>query len=129
MSRRTITTREELDRLAARTTLALASATGPEDPVAPPEGMDRPGQAPLGPARSVWTIPPPSQGATYTARDVAALAGVAEATVRGWIARGVRVGGQCVRLASLRAPRGRIAPSALCEFLALANGCDVVLGR
>ena len=100
-------------------------------------------------AGSPWLIPPPEEGLTYSIAEVAALLDCAYGTVKRWIARGVHVGrgqlvsglrsrsdcfggvgaGRVVKLLSLRAPRGRITPAALCAFLEAVNGCEVAVQR
>lgn len=75
----------------------------------------------------MWQIPPPAEGATYSAADVARITGVSEATVRGWVCRGLKVSGGEVKLQTLRAPRGRITPAALCVFLETVNGVKVLV--
>jgi hypothetical protein len=48
---------------------------------------------------------------------------------RGAVGRGQLVAGRVVKLLSLRAPRGRITPAALCAFLEAVNGCEVEVAR
>ena len=76
--------------------------------------------------RHVMTIPPPANGTHYTQDDVARIQGVSRHTVASWTQRGVSAGPKgTVRLRTLRTPRGRVAPAALCEFLGTLNGMVV----
>jgi len=74
-------------------------------------------------------LPPPADGVTYAASEVAAIAGVRIATVRDWVARGFSRSGETVQLRSLRVPRGRFAPVDVCGFLATVNGMTVEVAR
>jgi hypothetical protein len=85
------------------------AAPTPEDQV--------PGPAQSGP----WKLPAPASGGTYTQTELAALLNVKVCTVRDWVARGNRG----IRLQTLRAPRGRLTPGAVCEFLEAVNGIEV----
>lgn len=76
----------------------------------------------------VWEVPPPSAGAAYSATELASLANVELGTVRAWISKGVSVNGQRVKLKTLRAPRGRIVPAALADFLHRVNDIEVRIG-
>ena len=74
------------------------------------------------------TVPPPASGLAYTQREVAKLMGAKLQTIHQWVSIGRTVVGRQVRLRSLRAPRGAIAPADLCEFLGEVNGCQVQVG-
>jgi transposase len=62
---------------------------------------------------------------SYSKAEVGAIAGVSVATTKGWVSRGRTSGGGKVRLRTLRAPRGKVSPGALCSFLAAVNGIPV----
>jgi hypothetical protein len=122
-----ITTPEELEALRRR----YAPAGEEREPAVAQDHSGPPAGTHLAPEppRAVWWLPRPRSGAAYTVAEVAELTGAAEATVRTWISRGLEVGYGNVRLRTLRAPRGRIAPGSLCRFLATVNGLDVELER
>ena len=67
----------------------------------------------------------PADGVCYDAREIAGMLRCRPATVRDWIARGLIVDGRRVRLMSMRAPHGRVAPGELCRFLARVNAQKV----
>lgn len=80
--------------------------------------------------RGSLVIPSPGDGVTYSVEEVSAICHVAVSTVRNWIAGGLHVAGETVRLSALTMPRGRIAPDALVRFLARVNeNIEVSLGR
>ena len=127
-----------------RTSPAAAGGQGAPAPLAlpgtprdaPTSGATRRGGAPLrllrgslgGPrarhSAPIWTIPAPADGSTYTRAEAARIAGVSQATLAGWVSRGLHG----VRLLALRHPRGRILPDAFCPFLSSVNAVQVVMG-
>lgn len=113
-----ITDRSQLTELARR---HAPPATTPADPPVMTNSVTA--------EASIWLIPPPTKGAAYPAAEVARIAGVSLATVRAWVSRGLKVEGQPMRLRTLRAPRGRIAPADLCEFLSAVNEREVRIER
>ena len=70
-------------------------------------------------------IPPPADGVTYTAGEVAEMFGYKVSGVKDLIARGRLVDGERLYLRPLRIPRGRISPGELCSFLGAVNGIRV----
>lgn len=117
-----ITTREELDRELGMDELAQEEPGQQFDFAGRPVPLEGP---PPSPSPDVWQIPGPRDGVTYSASEVAEISGTKLSTVRAWISRGLAVGSGWVRLRTLRVPRGRITPAALCEFLAAVNDVDV----
>jgi len=117
-----ITTRDELASLtrAPRPTRGRRTVEG-EGEV---EGVRRSLPGCVAPSPPVWTIPGP-RGSAYTRAEAAEAVGVPAPTIGNWISRGRRAEGRLVRLRTLRAPRGRIAPQALCQFLGAVNGLRV----
>ena len=78
--------------------------------------------------RVTLEIPPPENGCTYTAAEVAKVCRVGRKTVRNWMSTaGRRANGATVRLATLAVPAGEVAPEALCRFLSRVNLCDVTV--
>lgn len=120
----TITTFEELQRLPRPPAILHGSGSTGQSPAQ--EGKT----GGLAVSPPTWEISPPSNGAlVYTVDEVAAITGAARTTVLGWVSRGLRVGGRPVKLHSLRVPRGRIAPGALCAFLGAVNGIQVTVAE
>ena len=77
------------------------------------------------PADRVLRLPPPQNGVCYRQAEIAGFLGRRLSTVRDWVAQ--RDGRQ-LRLATLRCPRGMVAPADLREFLSLRNpGTRVVI--
>ncbi len=115
-----ITDRRQLKALRVPPARPFEDETGPPEP----EQRARGGE----PRDDLWLIPPPQAGRTYSAEEVASLAGVQLSTVRWWVSRGRRTpDGERVHLKTLEAPRGRITPQALCAFLSKVNGIEVRL--
>lgn len=110
-----ITTKEEL-----RALQPTDSSLQPEQGGETPEGVS--------PCPSVLRIPaPPDGGPFYTRAQAAAALKIKPITLYGWISPGLLVKGQRMKLETLRAPRGRISPAALCAFLGAVNGVEVRL--
>lgn len=102
-----------------------------QSPAAPGRHRKSPSLQPE-PQIGAWIIPAPApEHGTYSQREVATLCAVALATVRNWISRGINVPGHvaAVRLRTLRRPKGRILPSALCEFLSSVNEITVTVAQ
>ena len=80
-------------------------------------------------ATAVMTLPPPADGMSYAAEEVAAICGVEVKTVRQWIWRGKRSAKRkgFRRLTSLATPRGHVAPRELCDWMSEVNGIRVAL--
>jgi len=102
---------------------------------APAEMRDRrrPGPEPPPPERELpraeLVLPAPREGITYSQGEVAELCGVALTTVTDWACRGVICDGDCVRLPTMRVPRGHVAPGALAVFLEAVNDVKVKIER
>lgn len=120
MSRKGITTEAELHQLARE---SWPLATGPR----PRKNDPSPRRQPSAATRGSLVIPPPEDGCTYSASEAAAICHVTLPTIRKWIATGRRARGEVVYLAALAAPRGRIAPEALCRFLSRINGISITV--
>ena len=104
---------ERAKRERAREEDAPQTRAGERDAVPAPEDQG----SGLGP----WRLPAPASGGTYTQTELAALLNVKVCTVRDWVARGQRG----IKLQTLRAPRGRVTPAAVCVFLEAVNGIEV----
>ena len=91
------------------------------------EGVAYPLDAePVDGEKAVWFIPRPEDGMAYTRGELARLCGIQPQTVQVWMSRGLKApDGRMAKLESLRVPRGRITPAALCRFWGLVNGVTV----
>jgi hypothetical protein len=78
---------------------------------------------------SHWLIPGPIDRIAYSAQEIADMFGKKLLTIRHWIVVGLKPADgdsdALVRLQTLRMPRGRITPAALCAFLGAVNGVRV----
>jgi hypothetical protein len=81
-------------------------------------------QSPIS-SNNVLRLPAPSNGVCCSVSEVASFLSIQPATVSDWCYRGVKG----VKLQTLTAPRGKVAPSALCRFLSLVNGLSVEVQR